>query len=52
LRDAIEGTKGLKGAGSVFTMSPTDHSGVNQLGMSLMKVENGKWKLEDHADFK
>ena len=52
LRDAIEGTKGLKGAGSVFSMSPTDHSGVNQLGMSLMKVENGKWKLEDHADFK
>jgi len=36
----------------VFTLSPTDHSGVNQLGMSLMKVENGKWKLEDHADFK
>lgn len=52
LRDAIEGTKGLKGAGSVFSMSPTDHSGVNQLGMSLMKVENGKWKLEDHANFK
>jgi branched-chain amino acid transport system substrate-binding protein len=51
LRDAIEGTRGLKGAGSVFTMSPTDHSGVNQFGMSLMKVENGKWKLEDHADF-
>lgn len=52
LRDAIEETKNLKGAGSVFTMSPTDHSGVNQLGMSLMKVESGKWKLEDHADFK
>lgn len=52
LRDAIEGTKGLKGAGSVFSMSPTDHSGVNQLGMSLMKVENGTWKLEDHAEFK
>ncbi|MDD5286115.1 MAG: ABC transporter substrate-binding protein [Desulfuromonadaceae bacterium] len=52
LRDAIEGTKGLKGAGSVFSMSATDHSGVNQLGMSLMKVENGKWKLEDHAEFK
>jgi branched-chain amino acid transport system substrate-binding protein len=52
LRTAIEGTKGLKGAGSVFSMSPTDHSGVNQLGMCLMKVENGKWKLEDHADFK
>ena len=52
LRDAIEGTKGLKGAGAVFNFSPTDHTGINQYGMSLMKVENGKWKLEDHASFK
>jgi branched-chain amino acid transport system substrate-binding protein len=52
LRDAIEHTKGLKGAGTVFNFSPTDHSGINEYGMSLMKVENGKWKLEDHAEFK
>ena len=51
LRDAIEATKGLKGAGTVFTMSKTDHTGINQLGMCLLKIENGKWKLEDHADF-
>ena len=51
LRDAIEGTKGLKGAGTVVTMTKSDHSGINQLGMCVLKVENGKWKLEDHADF-
>lgn len=51
LRDAIESTKGLKGAGTVFTMSKSDHTGINQLGMCLLKVENGKWKLEDHADY-
>jgi len=52
LRDAIEGTKGLKGAGTVFTMSKADHTGINHLGMCVLKVENGKWKLEDHAEFK
>jgi len=52
LRTAIEETKGLTGAMAVYTISPTEHSGVNQLGMALIKIENGKWKLEDHADFK
>ena len=52
LRDAIESTKGLKGAGAVFNFSPTDHSGIDHYGMSVIKVENGKWKLEDHADFR
>jgi len=52
LRDAIENTKGLHNAGAVVTMSPTDHTGIDQRGMSLLKVENGKWKLEDYADLK
>ncbi|MFZ4860341.1 MAG: ABC transporter substrate-binding protein [Desulfuromonadaceae bacterium] len=52
LRDAIEGTKGLKAAGAVITMTKADHTGINELGMCLLRVENGKWKLEDHADFK
>ena len=51
LRTAIEGTKGIKGAGAVFNLSTTDHSGVNQLGMAVLRIENGKWKLEDHAAF-
>lgn len=52
LRDAIEGTKGLKGAYAVFSLSPTDHSGVDQTGIAMLKIENGKWKLEDYAKFK
>jgi branched-chain amino acid transport system substrate-binding protein len=51
LRDAIEASKGIKAAGAVFTMSKTDHNGIDKLGMCLLKIENGKWKLEDHADF-
>lgn len=52
LRAAIENTKRLVGAGAVFTLSPTDHSGVDQLGLSVVQVENGKWKLEDHANYR
>ena len=52
LRDALEKTRGLIGASAVYTMSPNDHSGINELGMSVIKIENGKWKLEDHAKFK
>ncbi|MDD2736240.1 MAG: ABC transporter substrate-binding protein [Desulfuromonadaceae bacterium] len=52
LRDAMENTKGLKAAGAVITMSKSDHTGINDLGMCLLRVENGTWKLEDHADYK
>jgi len=52
LRDAIEHTKGFHGAGAVISMSPTDHTGINQLGMCVVRVENGKWKLDSHADYK
>lgn len=51
LRSALEGTKGVVGAYAVYNMSPTDHSGVDQRGMSVIKIENGKWKLEEHAKF-
>jgi branched-chain amino acid transport system substrate-binding protein len=52
LRQAIENTKGFAGANAVYSLSPTDHGGVNQFGMSIIKIENNKWKLESHADFK
>ena len=45
LRDAIESTKGYKGAYGVFTLSATDHSGADPAGMAMIKIENGKWKL-------
>jgi branched-chain amino acid transport system substrate-binding protein len=52
LRNAIENTKGYKGAFAVFDLSPTDHSGVNEYGMAVLKIENGTWNLVDHAVFK
>jgi branched-chain amino acid transport system substrate-binding protein len=52
LRAVIENTKGYKGALAVFNLSPTDHSGVNELGMAMIKIENGAWKLDDYAKFK
>lgn len=52
LRSAIEGTRGYKGAFAVFSLSPTDHSGVNEYGMSIVKIDRGTWKLEDYARFK
>lgn len=52
MRDAIEQTKKLRTAGAVVSMSPTDHTGIDQLGICVIKIENGKWKLEAHADYK
>jgi branched-chain amino acid transport system substrate-binding protein len=52
LRDAIESTKALKGAGTVYTMTKADHTGINELGMCVLRVENGKWKLDEHAEYK
>jgi branched-chain amino acid transport system substrate-binding protein len=52
LRTGIENVKGLKGALAVFTLSPTDHSGVNELGMAVVRIEKGAWKLEDYAKYK
>jgi branched-chain amino acid transport system substrate-binding protein len=52
LRDAIEETKGYKGTMAVFNFTPTDPTGVDQLGMAVIRVQNGGWKLEDYADFK
>jgi branched-chain amino acid transport system substrate-binding protein len=47
LRDAIEGTRNLVGASAIYNMSAKDHSGVDQRGMSIVKIENGAWKLAD-----
>ncbi|MDR2334436.1 MAG: ABC transporter substrate-binding protein [Burkholderiaceae bacterium] len=43
LRDAMENVKGIAGAHGVFSMSPTDHLGI-QHGVVMVKIENGTWK--------
>ena len=44
LRDAIEQVKGMPGAHGIFTMSPTDHLGLDKNGRVMVKIENGTWK--------
>ena len=45
LRDALEQTKGVVGAHGIFTMSPTDHLGI-QNGVVMVKIEQGTWKYQ------
>jgi branched-chain amino acid transport system substrate-binding protein len=51
LRTALENVKGVAGVGAVYNMSPTDHVGIDQRGVAVMRVENGTWKLEQAAAF-
>ena len=45
LRDALEQTKNVAGAHGIFTMSPTDHVGI-QNGVVMVKIDNGTWKYQ------
>jgi branched-chain amino acid transport system substrate-binding protein len=51
LRDALEKSVEVHGVSAVFNMSPTDHSGMDERGMVIVKVENGTWKLADYPKF-
>ncbi len=44
LRDALEKTKDLAGAHGIFTMSPTDHLGLDQRARVMVEIKNGAWK--------
>jgi len=45
LRDALEGLKNVAGAHGIFSMSPTDHLGLDQRAAVMVQVVNGDWKL-------
>lgn len=45
LRDAIEAGKEVKGTHAVYSMTPTNHYGVDKRARVLVRVENGDWKL-------
>ena len=45
LRDALEAVKDMPGAHGIFTMSPTDHLGLDQRARVMVEIVNGKWKL-------
>ncbi|UZD54857.1 ABC transporter substrate-binding protein [Caldimonas aquatica] len=46
LRDALEQVKELPGAHGIFSMSPTDHLGLDQRARVMVKIENGTWKYQ------
>jgi branched-chain amino acid transport system substrate-binding protein len=45
LRDSLEATKNVVGTHGVYSMSATDHAGVDKRAVVLVRVENGDWKL-------
>lgn len=45
LRDALESSKEVVGTHGIYTMSPTDHTGVDQRASVLVQVKGGDWKL-------
>ena len=45
IRDAIEATQGWVGVTGAFTMSPTDHMGLDLSAFRMLEIENGGWKL-------
>ena len=45
LRDAIEATSKWPGVSGVFTMTPTDHSGLTKEALVMVTVENKAWKV-------
>jgi branched-chain amino acid transport system substrate-binding protein len=46
LRDSLEATKEVHGAHGIFTMTPTDHNGMDDRARVMVKIENGAWKYQ------
>ena len=44
LRDALEGVKEVAGAHGVFSMTPTDHLGLDNRARVMVTIQNGAWK--------
>ncbi|GAP34746.1 leucine-, isoleucine-, valine-, threonine-, and alanine-binding protein [Piscinibacter sakaiensis] len=44
LRDALEQVRDLPGAHGIFTMSPTDHLGLDQRAYVMVRIDKGGWK--------
>ncbi|MFH1149946.1 MAG: ABC transporter substrate-binding protein [Actinomycetota bacterium] len=43
LRNQIEKTKDLVGIGGIFTYSPTNHDGLSEDDLMMIKIANGNW---------
>ena len=45
LRDALEATKEVVATHGVYTMTPTEHNGLDNRARTMIKIDNGKWVL-------
>ncbi len=45
LRDAVEGLKDVAGTQAVYTLSPSNHNGVDRRGRVMVQVEKGEFKV-------
>lgn len=45
LRDALEKSREVAASNGVFTMTPTDHNGMDNRARVMVKIDNGKWLL-------
>ncbi len=47
LREALEETKGLSVTNGAVNMSKTDHLGLDSRARVMVRIQNGKWVLQD-----
>jgi branched-chain amino acid transport system substrate-binding protein len=45
LRDAIESAKNVVGSHGIYSMSPKDHTGLDNRARVLVQVQGGSWRL-------
>ncbi|MGH8795870.1 MAG: ABC transporter substrate-binding protein, partial [Caldimonas sp.] len=46
LRDALEKVREVRGAHGIFTMTRTDHLGLDQRARVMVEIVNGAWKYQ------
>jgi branched-chain amino acid transport system substrate-binding protein len=44
VRDALEAVREVHGADGIFSMSASDHLGLDQRAVVMVRIENGAWK--------
>ena len=45
LRDALENVNNVVGTHAVYTMTPTNHNGMDERARVLVVVKDGQWRL-------
>ena len=45
LRDALENVKNVVGTHAVYSMSPSNHNGMDERARVLVEVKDGQWRL-------